>query len=112
MFCTSKIFFYSGWKISKSNPGPRKSSTLRFCHWNLKGLAAHKFTLLSLIGYINVNEIDIIYSSEMILDSSIPIDDYRLSIPGYSVMRADHPSNSKRGEIRLYYKKLARNSKR
>ena len=48
----------------------------------------------------------------MILDSSIPIDDYRLSIPGYSVMRADHPSNSKRGEIRLYYKKLARNSKR
>ena len=28
----------------ESNPGPRKSSTLKFCHWNLNGLAAHKFT--------------------------------------------------------------------
>ena len=89
----------------ESNPGPRKSSTLTFCHWNLNGLAAHKLTKLSLLeGYINVNDIDIIYLSEAFLDSPIPIDDNRLSIPGYSMMKADHPGNTKRGGVCLYYK--------
>ena len=89
----------------ESNPGPRKSSTLKFCHWNLNGLAAHEFIKLSLLeGYINVNDIDIICLSETFLDSSIPIDDNRLSIPGYLMMRADHPSNTKIGGVRLYYK--------
>ena len=89
----------------ESNPGPRKSSALKFCHWNLNGLAAPEFTKLSLLeGYINVNDIDIICLSETFLDSSIPIDDNRLSIPGYSMMRADHPSNTKRGGECLYYK--------
>ena len=89
----------------ESNPGPRKSSTLKFCHWNLNGLAAHKLTKLSLLeGYINVNDIDIIYLSEAFVDSPIPIDDNRLSIPGYSMMKADHPGNTKRGGVCLYYK--------
>ena len=55
-------------------------------------------------GYINVNDIDMICLSEPFLDSSVPIDDNRLSIPSYSMMRADHPSNTKRGRICLYYK--------
>ena len=43
----------------ESNPGPRKSSTLKVCHWNLNGLAAHEFTKLSLLeGYMSVNDID------------------------------------------------------
>ena len=33
----------------------------------------------------------------------MPIDDDRLSIPGYS-MRADHPSNIKKDGVCLYYK--------
>ena len=67
----------------ESNPGIRKSSAVKFCHWNLNGLAAHEFLKLSVFeGYINVNDIDIIYLSETFLDSSIPIDDNRLSIPG------------------------------
>ena len=86
----------------ESNPGPCKSSTLKFCHWNLNGLAAHEFTKLSLLeGYINVNDIDIICLSETFLDSSIPIDDNRLSIFGYSMMRADHASSTKRGGVCL-----------
>ena len=89
----------------ESNPGPCKSSTLKFYHWNLNGLAVHEFTKLSLLeGYINVNNIDIICFSETFLDSSIPTDDNRLSIPGYSMMRADPPSNTKRGGVCLYYK--------
>ena len=88
----------------KSNPGPCKSSTLKFCHWNLNGLAAHEFTKLPLLeGYINVNYINICLP-ETFLDSSIPIDDNRLSIPGYSMIRADHPSNTKRGRVCLYCK--------
>ena len=88
-----------------SNPGPPKSSALMFCLWNLNGLAAHEFIKLSLLeGYINVNDTDTICLSQTFLDSSIPIDDNRLSIPGYLMMRADHPSNTKRGGLCLYYK--------
>ena len=36
----------------------------------------------------------------MFLDSSIHIDDNRLSIPGYSIMRVDHPRG---GVLCLYY---------
>ena len=91
--------------VIESNLGPRKSSTLKFCHWDLNGLPDHEFIKLFLLeGYINVNDIDIICLSETFLDSSIPIDDNRLSIPGYLMMRADHPSNTKRGGVCLYYK--------
>ena len=38
------------------------------------------------------------------LDSSLPIDNNSLSIPGYSMIKVDHPSNTKRGRICLYYK--------
>ena len=41
--------------------------------------------------------------SETFLDSSIPIDENTLSIPIYSMIRADHPSNTKRGGVCLYY---------
>ena len=89
----------------ESNPGTRKSSALKFCHCNLNGLDAHEFIKLSLLeGHINFNDIDIICSSETFLDSSIPIDDNRLNIPGYSMMRTAHPSNTKRGGLCLYYK--------
>lgn len=75
----------------KSNPGPRKSSVCKFCRCNLNGLAAYKFTKLSLIeGYINVNDIDIIYIIRNVSLFSIPIHDSSLSIPGHLIMRADH----------------------
>ena len=38
---------------------------------------------------------------EAFLDSYVPIDDNRLSIPGYSMMRVDHSSNTKRGGVCL-----------
>ena len=34
----------------------------------------------------------------------IPSDDPRLSIQGYTMIRSDHPSNSKRGGVCIYYK--------
>ena len=84
---------------NESNPGSRNGSTLKFCHWNINGVAVHKFIKLSLLGFIDVNDIDTICLSETFLDSSIPIDDNRLSIPGYSMMRANDPSNTKRGGV-------------
>ena len=32
----------------ETNPGPKKSSVIKFCHWNLNGLAVHDFLKVSL----------------------------------------------------------------
>ena len=42
--------------------------------------------------------------SETFFDSSLPTDDKNLEIPGYGLIRADHPSNSKRGGVCVYYR--------
>ena len=51
--------------------------------------------------FIKANNIDISFlltlTSETFLASTIPLDDARLHIKGYSMIRADHPSNKKRG---------------
>ena len=54
--------------------------------------------------FIDANNTDIIYSSETFLDSRIPRDDERIYITGYTTIRADHPSNTKRGDVCIYYK--------
>ena len=62
----------------KSNPGPRKSSAYKFCHWNLNVLAVHEFIEVCLLGYINADDdTDIVCPSETFFDSFIPIDDNR-----------------------------------
>ena len=42
------------------------------------------------------NDYDIICLTETFLDSLIENDDDRISIPGYNLLRTDHPSNTKR----------------
>ena len=89
---------------TKINPGPMKSSRLNFCHWNLNGIAAHDFVKVPLIeAFIKVNNIDIICLSGTFLDSTISLNDERLYIKGYSMIRSDHSSNTKRG-VCIYYK--------
>ena len=41
--------------------------------------------------------------SETYLDSSIPSDDDNLELPGYNLVRADNPTNTKRGGVCIYY---------
>ena len=53
--------------------------------------------------YISINKIDIICLSETYLDSSIPSDDDNLELPGYNLVRADNPTNTKRGGVCIYY---------
>ena len=45
-----------------------------------------------------------LYASETYLDSGISNDDDNLEIPGYDLFRADHPSNTKRGGVCIYYR--------
>ena len=54
--------------------------------------------------YIIIYNYDVICLSETYLDSSILSDDNNLEIPGYDLIRADHPSNSKRGGVWVYYR--------
>ena len=63
----------------ETNPGPKKS--IKFCHWNLNGLAAHGFVKIPLIeAFINTHNFDIICLSETFLDSTIPQNDEIINI--------------------------------
>ena len=42
--------------------------------------------------------------SETFLNSSIQTNDDRISIDGYNLIRADHPSDLKEGGVGIYYK--------
>ena len=88
----------------EENPGPKYSS-LTFCHWNLNGLTAHDSIKISLLqAYITQHNYDIICLTETFLNSSIPNDDNRIMIDGYNLIRSDHPSDSKKGGVCIYYK--------
>ena len=87
------------------NPGPTKPSRLNYCHSNLNGIVAHDLFKVTLIkAFIKANDIDINCLPETLLDSTIPLNDERLYIKGYSMIRADHPPNTKRGGACLYYR--------
>ena len=54
--------------------------------------------------YIAVHKFAVIYLSETYLDSTVASDDENLEITGYNLVRSDHPANTKRGGVCLYYK--------
>ena len=87
------------------NPGPKHNvaQTLLVCHWNLSSICAHSFAKLSLLGaYVSVHKFGIICLSETYLDYSI--DNVSLEISGDYLIRSDHLSNKKRGDMCIYYK--------
>ena len=70
------------------------------CQRNLNSICAHNFIKLSpLRAYISINKIDIICLSKAYLDSSIPSDDDNMELPEYNLVRADNPTNTKRGSV-------------
>ena len=86
----------------EENPGPKPSSCeyLSICHWKLNSISAHNFIKLSLLcAYISINKIDIKRLSKTYLDSSISSDNDNLELPGYNLVRADNPTNIKRGDV-------------
>ena len=113
MFC---IYIYFFWLFIiflslsgdiEENPGPKPKScqSLSICHWNLNSISAHNFCKLSLLqAYNSIHKYDIICLSETYLNSSILYDDDNLEFPGYNLIRADHPSDNRRGGVCIYYK--------
>ena len=54
--------------------------------------------------YNALHNYDIICISETFLNSSHLNNDPTLKLQGYELIRSDHPSNTKRGGVCLYYK--------
>ena len=78
---------------------------LTICHWNLGSTPAHNFIKVALLkAHLSVHETNVICLSETYLESFVPVDDDNLQILGYSFVRADHLSNTKRGGVRIYHK--------
>ena len=89
------------------NPGPKRHINQCFsvCHWNLNNVVSHHFSkILSLIAYSCIHKFDSICLSEYYLNSEVFSSDSNLQIPGYNFARMEHPSNTKRGSVCLYYK--------
>ena len=89
------------------NPGPKQKQdqSLSICHWNLNSIPAHNFQKLELLqGYVSSNKVDILCLSKAFLNSDIFCDDNNLQLPGFDLIRANHPSNTKRGGVCIYYR--------
>ena len=100
------LFFYSRLiELSgdvEKNPGPNSKLDQSFpiCHWNLNSIAAHNFSKIqSLIAYNCIRHFDIICLSETYFNSDISSDNENLDIPGYRLIRSDHPSNDNQGGV-------------
>ena len=90
----------------ETNPGPNiDNQSISICHWNLNGIATQNFVKLSMLeAYNAIHDYDIICLSETFLNSSNSYSDPELRLQGYELIRSDHPSNSKRGGVCIYYK--------
>ena len=95
---------HSGDIEGNRSPKPNSCYFLSACLWNLSSISAYRFIKLSLLcAYISINKIDIKYLSETYLDSSISSDNGDLELPGYNLVGADNPINTKRGGVCIYY---------
>ena len=80
------------------HPGP-----LSFCHWNLGGLPTDDLSKKFLLqAFLCVNDFDIVILGETHLSSKI--DENELNIEGHSFQRCDHPDDTSRGGMDIYYK--------
>ena len=90
----------------EANPSPNKRyKSFTCCNWNFNSLTAHNMLkLTSIAAYNSVHKYDFICISETYLDSSVQSDDRNISVNGYNLIRADHPSNNKRDGVCIYYR--------
>ena len=92
------------------NPGPNKKSHSYFycCHWNVNSLPADNYCkAAALKAYNFVYKFDFLCVNETFLNSSFESNDKDLMIEGYNLIRSDHPSNTKRGGVCIYYKEYS-----
>ena len=90
-----------------TNPGPRPISnkTLSICHWNAHSISSHNFTKIDLLSaFEKIHHFDIICISETFLDSTFSSDLKELTIDNFTTVRADHPSDKKRGGVCVFFR--------
>ena len=80
------------------------SQYFTICHWNLNIITVHNYSKIILKAYLKILRTDVVCLSEAYLDSSFPVNDENLAIQGNNLARCDHSTNSKRGEVCIYYK--------
>ena len=81
----------------EENPGPKLSSKQVFsiCHWSLNSISAHNYIKLSLLrAYLSTYRFDVICLSETYLGSDKSHEDTTVEVVGYTLIGADHPSNT------------------
>ena len=91
----------------ESIPGPRLNPNqgLSVCFWNLNSLSVNNFAKKDLlVAFNSIHNFDIICLAETYLDSSYPPEDIDLQIDNYTMLRADHPMDIKRGGVCVYHK--------
>ena len=92
----------------ESNPGPRNeqiNKSLSCCHWNVNSFLAHNLAKISEIeAYNSLFNHNFIWISETYFDSSVLEGDRSFQLFGYDLLRADPPSNAKRGGVCTCYK--------
>ena len=80
-------------------------STASIVLYILNGLPAHNYSKVPLLQAFNaLHKFDLICLSESYLNSSITMDEKSLIIDGYKLIRADHPSDTRRGGVCIYHK--------
>ena len=88
-------------------PGPKPNSfkSLSICHWNLNSITSHSFIKVWLLtAYNSIHKFDIFCLPEKYLNSEIFLNDENSNIPDYNLIRADHLSNIKVGEVCIYFR--------
>ena len=91
----------------ETNLGPtkKKIKNLSFCHRNINSLIAHNVTKISHVeAYNAIYKHYFICLSETFFDSSATEGEKNIQLNGYTVIKADRPSNIKRGAVCIFYK--------
>ena len=88
------------------NPGPKQKTANKIFifHWNLNSIVAHNFAKLVLLKACkSVHKWYKFFIGNISWLNILP-DDSNLKIPGYNLVRSDHPSNKRRWGLCIYYK--------
>ena len=91
-------------KVTVKLPKDLKNLFLLIFLLEFKWTSCSYFVKMLLIeAFITAQNFDIIYLPETFIDSSIDISDTRMNLNGYSLLWADHPSNTKRGSVYVHF---------
>ena len=86
-----------------SGPKAKPNDNLSVYHWNVNSTPSHNFQKIAVLeSFVAMNKFDIICISETFLN--ITYEDNDLNLNGYSLLRADNPSNEKMEGVCIYNK--------